>query len=134
MPSPPTLARTGCGREDRPILKTEGPRGPRSGLSMAIMQIQEFEVEEDERTTANYDSVSGRLNVDADPPKGLVLHSAGYTGQNSFRIASVWESEEAWQSFRDGRLAEALKPLMESGEGSPPTAEYTYELHHLLRP
>jgi hypothetical protein len=31
-------------------------------------------------------------------------------------------------------MAEALKPLMESGDGSPPSAEYTYALHDLIKP
>jgi hypothetical protein len=100
---------------------------------MAIMQIQEFEVEEDDRSTTNYDGVSKRLNVHADPPAGLIIHTAGFTGKGIFRIADVWESEAAWETFRDGRLAEALKPMMESGEGSPPTVEYGYELHDVVR-
>jgi hypothetical protein len=101
---------------------------------MAIMQIQEFEVEEGDRSTTNYDGVSERLNVDADPPAGLILHTAGFTGKGVFRVADVWESEDAWERFRDGRLAEAIKPMMESGEGSPPEVQYTYELHHVVKP
>jgi hypothetical protein len=101
---------------------------------MAIMQIQEFEVEETDLSTTNYDGVSERLNVEADPPTGLLVHTAGFTGRGIFRIAGVWESEGDWARFRDGRLAEALKPLMESEEGAPPTADYTYELHHLIKP
>lgn len=101
---------------------------------MAIMMIQEFEVAEDDLSTTNYDSVAARLNVENDPPAGLILHAAGFTGKGLFRIADAWESEGAWESFRDGRLAEALKPMMESGEGSPPAAQYTYELHDLVKP
>jgi hypothetical protein len=101
---------------------------------MAIMQIQEFEVEEDDRSTTNYDGVSERLNLEADPPDGLIVHTAGYTGKGIFRIANVWESENDWESFRDGRLAEALKPLMDSGEGSPPNVQDAYELHHVVKP
>ena len=100
---------------------------------MAIMQIQEFEVEEGDRSTPNYDAISERLNADADPPRGLIVHTAGFTGKGTFRIADVWESESDWETFRDGRLAEALKPMMESGEGSPPSVEYTYELHHVVK-
>ncbi len=101
---------------------------------MAILMIQEFEVEEDDRSTPNYDSVSERLNADADPPAGLIVHTAGFTGTGIFRIADVWESEADWERFRDGRLAEALQPMRESGEGAPPSAEYSYELHHLINP
>src|SRR6478672_3923852 len=100
---------------------------------MAIMMIQEFEVEEDELTTTNYDGVKERLNVESDPPQGMIVHTAGFTGRKIFRIADVWESEADWQAFRDGRLAEALKPLMESEEGQPPSADYTYELHDLIK-
>jgi hypothetical protein len=101
---------------------------------MAILMVQEFEVEEDDFGTPNYDSVSERLNVKGDPPPGLIVHTAGFTGRGVFRITNVWESEEDWQRFRDGRLAEALKPLMESGDGSPPSEEYTYRLHDLIKP
>jgi hypothetical protein len=99
---------------------------------MAIMQVQEFEVEEDDRSTTNYDAVAGRLNPEADPPAGLIVHTAGFTGRGSFRIVDVWESQDAWETFRDGRLAEAVKPALESGEGSPPDLQYSYELHHLV--
>lgn len=101
---------------------------------MAIMMIQEFPVEEDDRSTTNYDAIGERLNVKADPPKGMIFHTAGFTGQGVFRIANVWESEQDWTDFRDNRLAEALKPMMESEEGAPPSAEYTYELHDVIKP
>ena len=68
------------------------------------------------------------------PPAGLLIHTAGFTGQGQFRIANVWDSEQSSESFRDGRLAEALKPLMESGEGTPPSADYSYELHNVVKP
>jgi hypothetical protein len=99
---------------------------------MAISLVQEFEVAEDDRSTTNYDSVSERLNIRADPPQGLIVHTAGFTGKGAFRIDDVWDSVADWETFRDGRLAEALKPMMESGEGSPPTTVYTYELHDLF--
>jgi hypothetical protein len=101
---------------------------------MAIMVIQEFEVVEDDLSTTNYDGVSERLGADTDPPEGLVAHTAGFTGTGLFRIADVWESEADWERFRDGRLAEAMKPMMESGDGTPPSSVYSYELHHVIKP
>jgi hypothetical protein len=101
---------------------------------MAIMLIQEFEVAEDDRGTPNYDSVSERLDIKGNPPGGLIVHTAGFTGKGTFRIANVWESESDWEAFRDGRLAEALKSMRDSGEGSPPVAEYAYELHDMVKP
>jgi hypothetical protein len=101
---------------------------------MAIFTVQEFDVEEDERSTPNYDSISEKLGLDDDPPAGLLVHSAGFTGKGQFRIANIWDSEQSWASFRDGRLAEVVKPLLDSGEGNPPSVEYSYELHNLLIP
>jgi hypothetical protein len=99
---------------------------------MAIAMVQEFTVESDDRSTTNYDSVRERLNVEANPPAGLIIHTAGFTGTGVFRIFDVWESEEDWERFRDGPLRSAVQPLMDSG-GAPPSAEYTYELHDVLK-
>ncbi|HEY5976848.1 MAG TPA: hypothetical protein VIT85_03240 [Solirubrobacterales bacterium] len=101
---------------------------------MAIMNVQEFDVEEDDRSTTNYDSVSERLAIESDPPPGLLFHTAGYTGRGQFRIVNVWDSQASLDSFEEGRLAEVLKPLMESGEANAPTAAYSYELHHVVDP
>jgi hypothetical protein len=101
---------------------------------MAVMMIQEFAVAEDDLGTANYDAVNERLNIGQDPPRGLIVHTAGFTGKGVFRIADVWESLADWESFRDGPLAEALKPMMESADASPPTEQYTYELHDVIKP
>jgi hypothetical protein len=99
---------------------------------MAIAMVQEFQVEPDDRSTTNYDSVKERLNVTADPPVGLILHTAGFTGTGLFRIFDVWESQEDWERFREERLMPAVQPVMEAG-GAPPSAEYTYELHDVLK-
>ncbi len=101
---------------------------------MAVMMIQEFMVEETDRSTKNYDAVDARLNVGEDPPKGLIVHTAGFTGKGSFRIADVWKSVADWEAFRDGRLAEAVKPVMEADPEAVPPEEYTYELHDVIKP
>ena len=38
------------------------------------------------------------------PPEGLILHVAGPTDEG-FRTIEIWESHDAWQRFRDARLA-----------------------------
>jgi len=101
---------------------------------MATMIIQEFAVEETDLSTTNYDAVDARLNAREDPPKGLIVHTAGFTGKGSFRIADVWESAGDWEAFREGRLAEAVKPVMEADPNAAPPEEYTYELHDLIKP
>ena len=75
--------------------------------------------------------VKERVDADAHPPAGLIVHTAGFDG-NVFRILDVWESEEDWVAFRDGRLADALKPMLEAGGGPPPVRESLYELHDIV--
>ncbi len=99
---------------------------------MAIAMVQEFPVDADDRSTSNYDGVQARLNVTGDPPAGLLLHTAGFTGTGIFRIFGVWKSEQDWHRFREERLMPAVEPLMASG-GRRPT-EYTYDLHDLFQP
>ena len=98
---------------------------------MAIAVVQEFTGPDDDRGTTNYDGVSARLNAHADPPVGLILHTAGFTGTGVFRIFGVWESEADWQRFHDERLMPAVMQI--EGGAAPPTSEYTYELHDVVK-
>jgi hypothetical protein len=100
---------------------------------MAIAYVQEFDGDESDRSTTNYDTIRDRLNVDADPPAGLIVHTAGFAGGGVFRIFDVWESEEAHARFRDERLMPIVSEMMASGTGAPPAREYTYDLHDLVR-
>jgi len=55
-------------------------------------------------------------------PDGLIVHVAGGTALG-YRIIEVWESREAWERFRSGRLRPAVRAL--AGDG--PTQEPTFE-------
>lgn len=69
-----------------------------------------------------YEHVAAAL-VDP-PPDGLLVHVAGPTDEG-VRIIDVWESEEAWESFRAERLAPAIAAL-----GGPSRPEPTFrDLH-----
>jgi hypothetical protein len=117
---------------------SEAPKGrnlpaPRRGACVAIASVQEFDVEAGDRSTTNYDAVTARLR-EQDPPKGLILHTAGFTPDDVFRVFSVWESAEDAQSFTD----EVLMPMMQSlpaptGDAGPPDRQYVYPLHDLQR-
>jgi hypothetical protein len=102
---------------------------------MAIGMVQEFDVDPDDRSTTNYDAIAAELNPAADPPAGLILHTAGFTGTGVFRIMDVWETEADWTRFRDERLMPIVeKIVMGAGGGdvAEPPREYTYELHDLF--
>ena len=97
---------------------------------MPIASVQEFQGDPDDRSTANYDAISKRLNAEADPPAGLLIHTAGYVEPGLFRVFDVWESEEHHRKFRDERLMPLVQQAMSEGRaGTSPPREYTYELH-----
>ena len=57
---------------------------------------------------ASWDAYSERVEVIGAPlPEGLLVHVAGPTDEG-FRMIEVWESQAAWERFRDERLTGAL--------------------------
>ena len=98
---------------------------------MAYAFIQEFKMSGDDRSTTNYDSVSERVGVAANPPDGLIVHTAGWDEANSvFRIFDVWESREQADRFWQERLQPILDELMPQAENAnPPDREGRYDLH-----
>lgn len=98
---------------------------------MAFAVIQEFPIDGDNRTTANYDRVQEALGTRDDPPAGGLVHTAGFDEEAGvFRVFDVWESEEAWQAFSNDRLMPVVQPLMEQG-GRPPETR-SYHLHDFM--
>jgi hypothetical protein len=99
---------------------------------MAVAVIQEFPIEGDDRTTANYDRLQDAVGARTNPPAGGLLHSAGFDEEAGvFRIFDVWESKEAWETFMNDRLMPLVRPLMEQGARAPATR--IYELHDLMQ-
>jgi hypothetical protein len=95
--------------------------------------VQEFDVEAGNRSTTNYDAVAAKLS-EQDPPKGLILHTAGFAPDNVFRVCSVWESREDAQRFTEEWLMPTLRSIAGQVENAPPPdRQYTYPLHDLQR-
>ena len=65
---------------------------------MPVAVIQEWVEPETEHSTASYDRISERLGARDDPPRGLLMHSAGHTG-TGFRIFEVWETQSDFDVF-----------------------------------
>lgn len=98
---------------------------------MAFAVIQEFPIDGDDRTTANYDRVQEALGTRDNPPAGGLVHTAGFDEEAGvFRVFDVWESEEAWQAFFHDRLMPVVQPMMEQG-GRPPETR-SYQLHSFM--
>ena len=61
------------------------------------------------------------MNVDDDPPEGLIVHAAGEV-DGKWRLVDVWESEAAYERFRDSRLMPAVVAALgqEAVDAGPP--------------
>jgi hypothetical protein len=96
---------------------------------MAVAIVQDWIEPETERSTANYDAISERLRSQDEPPRGMLVHAAGFTG-NGFRIFEVWESQADFDRF----VEERLRPLLDEIDPDDPRAPQTtsYELHNLV--
>jgi hypothetical protein len=91
------------------------------------------------RDTRNYDAITRRMDVRADPPEGLIAHAAGATPEGGFRISDVWETREAYEAFHAGRLTPAIDEVMaglpaERRARATPPAVTVYELHDVIVP
>ena len=81
-----------------------------------------------------YDAVAAKLDVENDSPEGMIVHTAIDLGDRGIRIVDVWESQDAFEHFRDERLMPAIQAVL-SDRGiepaGPPSYEFS-EIHHLV--
>ena len=98
---------------------------------MPVAFVQEFDASD--RSTSNYDAIAEQLNAQVDPPDGVIIHTAGFTGDGRFRIFDVWESKEQLQQFLEQRLMPIVREVTEGQDLQPPREEI-YELHDLVKP
>ena len=99
---------------------------------MAVVFIQEFPIQNDDRSTTNYDAAVERIGREIKP--GGIVHTAGFDEEAGvFRIFDVWESREDAERF----IREELEPVVQKlfadrPDAPPPTRQYFYELHDLI--
>jgi hypothetical protein len=83
-------------------------------------------------TREMYDAVEAKINIDDEPPAGLIVHTAGEV-DGVWQVVDVWESEEHGHDFETARLMPAIAEV--AGGGTPGRPEMTvYEAHHVVRP
>ena len=97
---------------------------------MAWVLIQKAQ----EASWADYERVSHAVGGDENAPEGLILHAAGEEN-GRWRSVSVWESEAAYERFRDERLMPAVRQAMgdEVVDAGPPPQE-SFEAKHIVKP
>jgi hypothetical protein len=80
-------------------------------------------------TQANYDAAHAIMEVDTDPPAGMLVHSAGPV-DGGWGIIDFWESREAFDSFVRDRLMPRLQTLGDQRFPNPPDVKQ-FEVHNL---
>jgi hypothetical protein len=96
---------------------------------MAVLMTIEFEATKDQ-----YDEVDKKLDVENNPPDGLLIHTAEDLGGGKMRVVDVWESADRLEAFTTGPLMEAMTEVMgpqDPESGTPPEIR---ELHNVARP
>ena len=59
-------------------------------------------------TQDQYDALHGHMNIDSDPPQGIIFHAGGPI-DGGWGIIDFWESRDAFDSFAAGRLQPAMQ-------------------------
>src|SRR5688500_18738440 len=76
----------------------------------------------------NYERLAAALGDGV--PDGLIVHVAGPT-DSGFRIIDVWESQEAWERFRNERLRPAVRRVAGDASAEQPIFSGLRVLHVL---
>ncbi len=88
-------------------------------VGMAIVLVRDFSG----ITPDHLKMVTDEANSRADPPAGLIVHTASQVG-DKIRVIDVWETQAAFEKFQD-RLGAAIAAVAqrEGLELQPPPAE-----------
>jgi hypothetical protein len=81
-----------------------------------------------------YDGVNAAMDIENDPPPGMIFHWAGEV-DGKWTITDLWESREAHDRFRDERLFPAIRQVsgMDPAEGPQPTITES-AVHNYAKP
>ena len=84
---------------------------------------------------SSWDSYERAAATLVDPvPAGLIVHVAGPT-DDGVRIIEIWDTEEAWEQFREARLAPAIAALRGPARPEPTfRALHTHQAHFRASP
>ena len=126
-------------RAERPALGWGGHRADDVILQRSAIQRWEDEMawaqiqKSTEASWDDYETVSNAIGPDDNPPEGLIVHAAGEV-DGKWQSVSVWESQEAYERFRDERVFPAVRQTLGDSaiEAGPPPSE-SFEVKHLVR-
>ncbi len=83
-------------------------------------------------TQQQYEAVHAHIDADANPPEGLIFHSAGPI-DGGWGIIDFWESRGHFDSFLQSRLGPGLQELGDQAPPNPPDVK-EFPVHHFVKP
>jgi hypothetical protein len=83
-------------------------------------------------TQEQYDAVDSHVEVDANPPDGLIFHSAGPT-EGGWSIIDFWESRDHFDRFFEGRIGPAIAELGDRAPQSEPSIK-EFPVTNIIKP
>ncbi len=83
-------------------------------------------------TQEQYEAVHKGMDVDNDPPNGLIFHSAGPI-EGGWGVIDFWESRQAFDTFAADRLQPKLAELGPGAFQGPPDIK-EFPVHHYNKP
>jgi hypothetical protein len=83
-------------------------------------------------TQEMYDTVDGAMDIDGNPPEGLIFHSAGPI-DDGWGVIDFWESREHFDRFQESRLGPAIGALGDDGPSGPPDIK-EFPVHKIVKP
>ena len=86
-----------------------------------------------EMTWSDYERVVQAMDVDENPPPGLIVHAAGET-DGTWQSVDVWESQADYDRFREERLMPAvIKAMGEEAVSAGPPPQEMFDVKHIVR-
>jgi hypothetical protein len=83
-------------------------------------------------TQEQYEAVHAEVDVDANPPDGLIFHMAGPV-DGDWGIIDAWESRGHFDAFQADRLMPAIQALGDRAPQGPPDIK-EFPIHHYTKP
>ena len=83
-------------------------------------------------TQEQYAAIHRHMGVDANPPQGMIFHSAGPI-EGGWGVIDFWESRAAFDSFAQSQLMPAAQELGDRAFPGPPEIK-EFPVHHFTKP
>jgi hypothetical protein len=83
-------------------------------------------------TQEQYDAIHRRMQVDSNPPEGMIFHMAGPI-EGGWGVIDVWESRDHFDRFFESRQQPAIGELGERTFQTPPEIK-EFPVHHFTKP